>query len=108
MSIGVLKVYTNSDLEFGLRWKDENGDPYELSAGRAQIRAVDNDDGDPLVDMTADLTDPTIARFVATVADVSALAEGSAIYDVVLTRASDGRVKTVVRSDVVIQKGVTR
>lgn len=117
MSAGryVLHIDTNDDLEFAVHWGNkQTGEWYELSDVRMQVRRQ-IDDPEPLIEASVDGgqvtlgTEPDHIAWIVVPADsVADLVAGAAVYDVVATRASDGRVKTILRDRAVIREGVTR
>lgn len=112
-----IRIEANADFEFATRWLDDDGVPIILSDAKMQIRSTELS---PVVMVEASVTDGRItlntepgadggwAEIVIPVAAMTAFTvDGVAEYDLVVTRASDGRVRRLLEGDAIIDVGVT-
>lgn len=110
------RMKTNEDFVRSYAWAETDGTPYLLSDAAIQVRVTA--DAEEVL-LSASVSDGKItlesvenggwANIVVPVEEVRTITYyGIAKYDLVLTRASDGRVKTITEGDMIIEQGVTR
>jgi hypothetical protein len=110
-----LHVRDNADTDVDVRWCDEDGEPYPLTSGSAQIRATE---ASATVLVTATVTllgaPDYYARVTFAKADIAAAnfealdMDDPPYWDVVLVRTSDSKALVPVSGRVQWRKGVTR
>lgn len=113
-----ISMATNEHFGYGVRWTDVDGTPYAINDARMQVRASADsetviveasvDDGritiEPVVGTTGGWANVVIPDTVMSTVTYT----GSIVYDVLVTRTSDGFVKRVAAGTGTIAQGVTR
>jgi len=111
-----IRIDANADFEFWARWLRpppplDSGLPYILSDAWLQVRVS----GASAVLLEATLGNNRVtldsangwAKIVIPKSAMTSLSAGAALYDLVVTRSSDGRVRRLLWGDVIISTGIT-
>lgn len=111
-----IRIDTNADFEMWARWlrplpPEDTGLPYALSDAWMQVRLTAK--SPVLVEASVTNTRVTVnptsgwAKIVIPKAAMSAMVSGAALYDLIVTRTSDGRVRRLLQGQAIIDTGVT-